>query len=162
MTIAVFPGSFDPVTLGHLDIAERARGLFDRVILAVADNSRKTPLLDVETRVALARAATADLDGVEVASTGALLVHFCREVGATVIVKGLRGGADYDAELPMALMNRELSGIETVFIAGNPTLQHVASSLVRDVARHGGSIATLVPAGVEPAVLKALSRETRP
>ncbi len=159
MTTAVFPGTFDPVTLGHLDIAERARSLFDTVILAVADNSQKIPLLDVETRVTLARQAIADLDGVEVAATDGLLVHFCREVGATAIVKGLRGGADYDAELPMALMNRQISGLETIFISGDPALQHVASSLVRDVARHGGSIAALVPPGVEPAVVAALARE---
>lgn len=158
MTIAVFPGTFDPMTLGHVDIATRARGLFERVIIAVAHNSQKAPLLDVETRVSLARAATAHLDGVEVAATDALLVDFCREVGATVIVKGLRGGADYDVERPMALMNRALSGVETVFVSGDPALQHVASSLVRDVARHGGSISALVPPGVEPVVIAALAR----
>ena len=161
MTTAVFPGSFDPVTLGHVDIAARAATLFDRVVLVVAHNSTKAPLLDVDTRVALARAAVAHLSAVEVASTDALLVDFCREVGAAVIVKGLRGGADYDAEHPMALMNRALSGIETVFVSGDPALQHVASSLVRDVARHGGSIATLVPPGVEAAVRAALGDDRR-
>jgi len=159
MRIAVFPGTFDPVTVGHVDIAVRARALFDHVVIAVAHNSRKSPVLDTETRVTLARDAFAHLEGVEVKPTDGLLVDFCRAEGAVVIVKGLRGGADYDFERPMALMNRELTGIETVFVSGDPALQHVASSLVRDVARHGGSIEGLVPEGVEPALLAALERE---
>ncbi len=160
MTTAVFPGTFDPITLGHLDIATRAGSLFDRVILAIAHNSSKEPLLDIETRLRLATAVTADIAGVEVASIDELLVSFCQEVGATAIVKGLRGGADYDIERPMALMNRALTGIETVFVSGDPSLQHIASSLVRDVARHGGSIASLVPPGVEAVVIEAIVRES--
>lgn len=161
MRTAVFPGTFDPVTLGHVDIATRARALFDRVVIAVAHNSRKSPLLDVGTRVGLAQEATSHLDGIEVKATDGLLVDFCRDEGAVAIVKGLRGGADYDFERPMALMNRALAGIETVFVSGDPALQHVASSLVRDVARHGGSIADLVPPGVEPKVTEALARGER-
>jgi pantetheine-phosphate adenylyltransferase len=161
MTKAVFPGSFDPFTLGHVDIVARARALFDHVVVVVADNSTKAPLLTVDERVALAAEATAGFDDVEVAATGGLIVDFCAEIGATVIVKGLRGGADYDMERPMALMNRALSGVETVFVSGDPALQHVASSLVRDVARHGGSIARLVPPGVEPVVVAALDRARR-
>jgi pantetheine-phosphate adenylyltransferase len=160
MRIAVFPGSFDPVTVGHVDIAVRARALFDSVVIAVAHNSRKSPVLDTATRVALARDALAHLEGVEVKAAEGLLVEFCKAEGAVAIVKGLRGGADYDFERPMALMNRELTGIETVFVSGDPALQHVASSLVRDVARHGGSIEGLVPAGVEAALLAALARES--
>lgn len=159
MGTVVFPGSFDPVTLGHVDIAVRARALFDHVIIAVAHNSAKRPLLDVETRVRLASAAVVHLDGVEVRSTNGLLVDFCREVGATAIVKGLRGGADYDIERPMALMNRSLSGIETVFLTGDHALSHIASSLVRDVARHGGDVSAYVPEGVEAALHEALRRE---
>jgi pantetheine-phosphate adenylyltransferase len=159
MRVAVFPGTFDPVTLGHVDIAVRARELFDHVVIAVAHNARKSPVLDTHTRVALARAALAHLEGVEVKPSEGLLVDFCRAEGAIVIVKGLRGGADYDFERPMALMNRELTGIETVFVSGDPELQHIASSLVRDVARHGGSISSMVPEGVEPALLEALERE---
>jgi pantetheine-phosphate adenylyltransferase len=159
MATAVFPGSFDPITLGHVDIAMRARVLFDHVIIAVAHNSSKTPLLDVDTRVRLASAAVEHLDGVEVRATDGLLVDFCASVDARVIVKGLRGGADYDVERPMALMNRALTGIETVFITGDNALSHVASSLVRDVARHGGDIGDFVPDGVEAAVHEALRRE---
>lgn len=159
MSVAVFPGSFDPITLGHVDIAVRARSIFDQVILAVAHNSTKTPLLPLDTRVQLAEQATHHLDGVEVKSTDELLVEFCESVKADVIVKGLRGGTDYDAELPMALMNRSITGIETVFLTGDNGLSHIASSLVRDVARHGGSIKQYVPHGVEPVVLEALHQK---
>lgn len=159
MTIAVCPGSFDPITLGHLDVVRRARTLYDRVIIAVAKNPGKSGLLDLETRAALARAAvaadpvTAD---VEVGVVDGLLVDFCREVGATVVVKGLRGGADFDAELPMALMNRHLSGVETVFVVADQAYAHIASSLVKDIARHGGEIDDLVPEGAAGAVRAAV------
>ena len=156
MTIAVLPGSFDPVTLGHVDIVTRAAGLFESVIVAVAHNSAKQPLLDVAVRLELARGALAHLPAVTVESTEGLLVDFCRERGASAIVKGLRGGADYDYERPMALMNRSLTGIETVFITGDPALAHVASSLVRDVARHGGDVSAFVPTGVVAKVREAL------
>lgn len=161
MTIAVCPGSFDPITLGHLDVVRRARGMFDRVIVAVAKNPGKSGLLDLETRAALARAAvaadpaTAD---VEVGVVDGLLVDFCREVGAGAVVKGLRGGADFDAEQPMALMNRHLSGVETVFVVADQVYAHIASSLVKDIARHGGPVDDLVPAGVGDAVRAALAR----
>lgn len=156
MTIAVLPGSYDPVTLGHLDIAARARALFDEVIVAVAHNSTKTPLLDLDTRVRLAADATSGLSGVRVDVVDGLLVDYCAQVGATAIVKGLRGGADYDYERPMALMNRSLTGIETIFVTGDNALSHIASSLVRDVARHGGDIAPYVPAPVVEAVRAAV------
>lgn len=158
MTIAVFPGTFDPITVGHVDIAVRARKLFDEVILGVAHNASKTPLLDAQERVDVAAAAVAPLDGVRVELIDGLLAQFCEQRGVDVIVKGLRGGADYDAELPMALMNRSLTGIESVFIVGDSALSHVASSLVRDVARHGGDISSYVPEGVVPVVTSALSR----
>jgi pantetheine-phosphate adenylyltransferase len=161
VTIAVCPGSFDPVTLGHLDIVRRARSLFDEVILGVAQNSGKSALLSVDERVDVAREAVAradGLDGVRVEVVPGLLVDFCRDVGAGAVVKGLRGGADFDAELPMALMNRHLAGVETVFVPGEPALAHVASSLVKDVARYGGSIDDLVPPGVGDVVAAALAR----
>lgn len=157
MTIAVCPGSYDPVTLGHLDVFRRARALADEVVVLVAHNSAKHALLSVDTRVELIRAAVHDLDGVRVQATSGLLVDSLRELGADLVVKGIRGGADFDAELPMALMNRHLSGVETVFVPGDPALAHVASSLVKDVARHGGPIDDLVPPGVGDAVRNALA-----
>ena len=159
MAIAVFPGTFDPFTFGHVDITVRARALCDRVIVAVSHNIAKEPLLNLDTRVQLAQSATAHLEGVEVKVAPGLLVDFCAEQGATMIVKGLRGGADYDYERPMALMNRSLTGIETVFLTGDSALSHIASSLVRDVARNGGSITDLVPSGVESAVHAALAEQ---
>ena len=159
MSLAVCPGSFDPVTLGHLDVVGRARSMFDEVVVAVAHNSAKRPLLPVAERVRLVREAVADLPGVRVAATEGLLADFLREVGADAVVKGLRGGADVDAELAMALMNRHLSGVETVFVPGDAALAHIASSLVKDVARHGGRIDDLVPPGVADAVLAAVAAE---
>ncbi|HEY3436953.1 MAG TPA: pantetheine-phosphate adenylyltransferase [Actinotalea sp.] len=152
MTIAVCPGSFDPITLGHLDVVSRAAALFDEVVVAVATNASKQTLFSAPERVALAREALAHLPSVRVDVVPGLLVEFCREVGATALVKGLRGGGDYDGELPMALMNRHLTGIETVFLPADRSVAHVASSLVKDVARHGGPIDDLVPPGVGQAV----------
>ncbi|MEZ0449794.1 pantetheine-phosphate adenylyltransferase [Cellulomonas sp. ICMP 17802] len=156
MTTAVCPGSFDPLTLGHLDVIRRARSMFDEVVVGIARNSTKASLLPIGERVDLARAAVADLDGVRVEPVDGLLAEFVRDVGAVAVVKGLRGGADFDAELPMALMNRHLSGVETVFVVGDQRLAHIASSLVKDVARYGGPIDDLVPAGVADAVRAAL------
>jgi pantetheine-phosphate adenylyltransferase len=156
VTTAVCPGSFDPLTLGHLDVVRRARAMFDEVVVGVARNSSKTPLLSLERRVQIARDAVAGIDGVRVEPVHGLLGDFCRRVGAVAVVKGLRGGADVDHEVPMALMNRHLSGVETVFVLGDPRLAHVASSLVKDVARHGGPVDDLVPPGVEAAVRDAL------
>lgn len=145
MRLAVCPGTFDPFHLGHLDVVRRATALFDEVVVAVATNAAKTPLFDAAERVELAQAALAGVDRVRVAQAPGLLVDFCREVGAVALVKGLRGGADYDAEHPMALMNRHLTGIETVFVTASPGVAHVASSLVKDVWRHGGEVSDLVP-----------------
>ncbi|WP_425956563.1 pantetheine-phosphate adenylyltransferase [Xylanimonas sp. McL0601] len=165
MTTAVCPGSFDPFTLGHLDVVRRTRALFDVVVVGVAKNPGKAGLLPLETRVDLVRAAlaadpaTADVRAEVVPG---LVVDFCRDLGAAAIVKGLRGGADLDAETPMALMNRHLSGVETVYVTGDPALSHIASSLVKDIARHGGAIEDLVPDGVAAAVRAALEqREER-
>ncbi|HEY8719693.1 pantetheine-phosphate adenylyltransferase [Pengzhenrongella sp.] len=156
MTIAVCPGSFDPVTLGHLDVVRRARAMFDEVVVGVARNSSKAALLPAARRVELARTALAGLDGVRVELVEGLLTDFCLDVGAVAVVKGLRGGADFDHELPMALMNRHIAGVETVFVVGDPALGHIASSLVKDVARFGGSIEDLVPDGVEAVLRDAL------
>ena len=161
MSIAVVPGSFDPVTLGHLDVIRRAAELFDEVVVGVATNAGKAPLLDVADRVRLIEAAVAGLAGVRVARVPGLLVDFCREAGATAVVKGLRSGGDYDAELPMAWMNAHL-GVETLFLPATPEVAHIASSLVKDVARHGGPIDDLVPPGVADAVRARLAGEAIP
>jgi pantetheine-phosphate adenylyltransferase len=159
VSLAVCPGSFDPITLGHLDVVRRARSMFDEVVVGVAVNSSKRALLDLDTRVALAQTAVEDLPGVRVEVVPGLLADFVTQVGAVAVVKGLRGAADVDAETPMALMNRHLSGVETVFVPGDSALAHVASSLVKDVARFGGAIDDLVPPGVGDAVRAALAAD---
>jgi pantetheine-phosphate adenylyltransferase len=165
VTTVVCPGSFDPITLGHLDVVRRAATMFDDVVVGVAKNPGKSGLLDLETRAELVRAAVFSaaqnepaMAGVRVAVVPGLLVDFCREVGAVAVVKGLRGGADFDAEQPMALMNRHLSGVETIFLPGDQRYAHVASSLVKDIARHGGPVEDLVPAGVTAALKSALGQ----
>lgn len=164
MSIAVCPGSFDPFTLGHLDVVRRARALFDGVVVGVAKNAGKTGLLTLEERVELVRTAlaadpaTADVRAEVVPG---LIVDFCREVGATAMVKGLRGGGDLDAELPMALVNRHLSGVETVYLPADPAYAHIASSLVKDIARHGGAIEDMVPDGAAAVVRAALAAQQR-
>lgn len=145
MSLAVCPGTFDPFHLGHLDVVRRATALFDEVVVAVAANAAKSPMFSAPERLELARAALADVPRVRVAPVPGLLVDFCLEVGAVALVKGLRGGADYDAEHPMALMNRHLTGIETVFVTAAPDVAHIASSLIKDVWRHGGEVRDLVP-----------------
>ncbi|GAA4700306.1 Phosphopantetheine adenylyltransferase [Promicromonospora umidemergens] len=165
MTTVVCPGSFDPITLGHLDIVRRTATMFDDVVVGVAKNPGKSGLLDLETRAELVRVAVHAaaqagpvLERVRVAVVPGLLVDFCREVGAVAVVKGLRGGGDFDAEQPMALMNRHLSGVETIFLPGDQQYAHVASSLVKDIVRHGGPVDDLVPAGVTAALRSALGR----
>ncbi|MCU1431313.1 MAG: pantetheine-phosphate adenylyltransferase [Actinotalea sp.] len=157
MSTAVCPGSYDPITLGHLDVIRRAADLFDHVVVAVATNASKQAVLPTEQRVDLARSAVADLPTVRVELVPGLLVDFCRDVGATALVKGLRGGADYDAELPMALMNRHLTGLETIFLPADRAVVHIASSIVKDVARHGGQVEDLVPPGVAEALRARLA-----
>lgn len=147
----VCPGSFDPITLGHLDILERAAALYDQVVVAVLHNPAKQGTFDVEQRLRLVRESLGPglTDKVRVeAFAERLLVDVCRDVGAEAIVKGLRGGTDFAYELPMALMNRHLTGVETLFLPGDPALEHVSSSLIREVHRYGGDISELVPAPV--------------
>lgn len=161
MSLAVCPGSFDPITLGHLDIARRARGIFDEVVIAVAHNAVKNYFFDLEHRVELARAAVAGLD-IRVEVVEGLLADYCRDVGATAIVKGLRGGADLDGEAPMAVVNRHLVGVETVFLLSEGSHAHIASSLVKDVARHGGDVTELVPPAVATALTTAFAPGAQP
>lgn len=158
MSIAVCPGSYDPLTLGHLDVIDRAAAMFDEVIVVVADNYAKKYMFSVAERVELAEKAVADRPRVRVEADSGLIAEFCERVGASAIVKGLRGAADFDGEQAMALMNRHLTGIETVFVMGNPAMGHIASSMVKDVATHGGKIDDLVPSHVAEALQKKEQR----
>jgi len=160
MSVAVVPGSFDPITLGHLDIVQRARGLFDEVVVGLAVNPDKQHLLDIEERIVLVERAVADLTGVRVMAVPALLAHFCQHVGASAIVKGLRSAADLFAEEPQAHMNRQLGGVETVFLVARPRYAHISSTIVKDVARAGGPITDYVTPGVAAAVAEALAAQT--
>lgn len=148
MPTAVCPGSFDPVTYGHVDIVSRAAALFDKVVVAVLVNDSKRSLFSVDERIAMLSQATADMGGVEVSSFSGLLVDFCTEQRATTIVKGLRATGDFDYELQMAQMNANLSGVETVFVPTSPRWSFVSSSLVKEVARFGGDVSGLVPSYV--------------
>jgi pantetheine-phosphate adenylyltransferase len=153
---AVCPGSYDPVTNGHIDVVTRAATLFDEVVVAVLYNPAKQGAFPVEERVSLLEESLAAVGNLRVeAFADRLLVDVCRDVGATAIVKGLRGGTDFAYELPMALMNKHLTGIETVFLPGDPRFEHVSSSLVKEVAAYGGDVTGLVP---DP-VLDALKRQ---
>ena len=150
--IAVVPGSFDPVTLGHLDVIERAAGLFDELHVLVVHNPGKTALLPIAQRVTLIQQAVraAGLpDNITVTSWSVgLLVDYCTDVGATVLVKGIRTQVDVAYETPMAIVNRDLAGVETVFLLPNPAHAHVSSSLVRQVSGLGGDVTPYVPAVV--------------
>jgi pantetheine-phosphate adenylyltransferase len=156
--LAVCPGSYDPVTSGHVDIVRRATTLFDEVVVAVLANPAKAGLFTLDERVDLLRESCAGLPGVRVDPVaGGLLVDYCRSVGAAAVVKGLRSGTDFAYELPMALMNRHLTRLETVFLPGDPSLEHVSSSLVKEVAAHGGDVRGLVPDAVLPRLLQRLA-----
>ncbi len=149
---AVCPGSFDPITNGHLDIIERASELYDEMIVAVLVNPEKAGMFDVDTRMAMIAESTAHLSGVTVDSFHGLLVDYCRDQEVKVIVKGLRAISDFEYEVQMAQMNRGLSGIETVFMPTGPEHGHLSSSLIKAVAHFGGDVAHLVP----PPVLQRL------
>ena len=157
--IAVYPGSFDPFTNGHLDVVDRALGIFDKLIVAVAANPEKRqPLFTVDERLQLITKSVKDRDRVEVASYQGLTVEFARSNGARTIVKGLRAYSDFDAELQQALMNRKLApDVHTVFLMSSFTHIFVSSSILKDIASYGGSVADLVP----PPVARALKEKYR-
>ncbi|MBB2955611.1 pantetheine-phosphate adenylyltransferase [Bifidobacterium commune] len=161
MTIAVCPGSYDPVTAGHLDVIERSARIFETVHVVVAINSAKTPMFPADTRVdVISKALSNDgYSNVVVTSTDGLITDYCTAVGATVIVKGLRQNGDYEAELGMALVNRKLSSVETMFLPANPILEHISSTIVKDVARHGGDVTGMVPDCVVGMLAEALKKE---
>jgi pantetheine-phosphate adenylyltransferase len=150
---AIYAGSFDPITRGHEDLIARSLEFVDRLIVAVANNIAKQPLFSVDQRVELIRAAVKDRPGVEVRQFSGLLVDFARDVGAQLLIRGLRAVSDFEYEYQMALMNRHLSpGLETVFMVPSLDTTYISASLVREVARFGGEIEDLV----HPAVATAL------
>ena len=155
MRRAVCPGSFDPIHKGHVEVIARAASLFDEVIVAVSTNYAKKYRFTAEERLELAGETLRSLRGVSVVPMGeGLLAEFCREHGANAIVKGLRSVQDYQYELPMAVMNRQLTGVETVFLAAESSYTHLSSSLIKEVAALGGDVSGYVPS----AVLKRLQQ----
>jgi len=150
-TIAVYPGSFDPVTNGHIDLIQRSAALFDKVVVAILRNSSKTPLFSVEERREMLESAVREYGNkVAVADFSGLLVDFAERIGASVIIRGIRAISDYEYELQMALMNRRLANrVETVFMIPAETYSFLSSKLVREIAAYGGAIGGLVPEDVE-------------
>lgn len=153
---AVCPGSFDPVTNGHIDVIERAAACFDRIIVACLRNIGKTPVFEIDERLELLEATTHHLGNVEVVAFEGLLVDFCRERGVGVVVKGLRAVSDFEYELQMSQMNFHLGGVETFFLSTSPVYSFLSSSLVKQVARFGGDVADLVPAVVADRLRESL------
>jgi pantetheine-phosphate adenylyltransferase len=151
----VCPGSFDPVTNGHLDVIERASRLYDEVTVAVLVNAAKQGLFAVEERIDMLQEVTAPLGNIVVDSFHGLLVDHCRERDIPVVVKGLRAVSDFDYELQMAQMNHRLTGLETLFVATNPEYSFLSSSLVKEVAKWGGDVSGLVP---EPVLRRLAAR----
>ncbi|MEX2089740.1 MAG: pantetheine-phosphate adenylyltransferase [Bacteroidota bacterium] len=160
MKIAIYPGTFDPITNGHLDILERAVKLFDRVIITVAKNPSKKPLFDQEERYNLIRAAVKRYSNVEVDTFDGLLVEYAKKKHATALVRGLRAISDFEYELQMALMNRKLdSSLETVFLMPNEKYTYLNSSIVREIARLGGDVSGFVPDVALKALLRKLQKK---
>ena len=146
MSCAVYPGTFDPFTRGHLDLVERALRLFPRVIVAIADNPQKTPLFSTEERRAIIQDATRHLHGLEIDAFHGLLVNYARDRGAKAVIRGLRAVSDFEIEFQMALMNRKLAdSIETVFLMPHEAYTYLSSRLVKEVASLGGQVDELVP-----------------
>ncbi len=158
MTHAVCPGSFDPPTLGHLDVIGRAVGLFDRVTVAVLVNPNKKGLFSIDERLGLLRATTADWPSLTVDAFEGLLVDYCAAQHISAIVKGIRAVSDFDYELQMAQMNKGLTGVDTLFLPTSPTYSFVSSSLVKQVAAYGGNVDHLLPEIVSTALREKVGR----
>ena len=153
----ICPGSFDPVTLGHVDIIKRASKMFDRVIVAVLVNSSKSPSFSIDERIELLEEATKDIDNVEIASFDGLLAQYCKERGVNAIVKGLRAVSDFDYEFQMAITNKKLNpDLETIFLTADADSMYLSSSMVRSVASMGGDISNFVPACVLDRIVNKL------
>jgi pantetheine-phosphate adenylyltransferase len=156
---ALCPGTFDPVTNGHLDIIERASQTFETVVVAVLENPAKRPMFSIDERVAMLEKACAGMRGVQVEAFDGLLVDFARSRGDAVIVKGLRAVSDYEFEIQMAQMNHRLAGVETLLMPTNPSWSFLSSSLVKEVARFGGDVEGLVPDEVRTLLRERLASE---
>jgi pantetheine-phosphate adenylyltransferase len=153
MRRAIYPGSFDPVTNGHLDVIERAVKLFDEVIVAVAANSMKQPLFSIEERLDLLRQTTAGLERVRLTRMDGLLVEFARRAGAAAIIRGLRAVSDFEFEFQMALMNRKLeTSVETIFLMPKEEYTYLSSRIIKEIARLGGAVDSFVPKCVNAAL----------
>ncbi len=161
--IAVYPGSFDPITNGHIDIIRRSSRTFDKVYVAVLVNSSKTPLFSLEKRMEFIKRVTQGLDNVEVDTFSGLLVDYMREKGAGIIIKGLRAVSDFEYEFQMALMNHKLSkDIETLFMMTSAKYQYLSSSIVKEVARHGGCLDGLVPDEMKDEIIQRAKQVLNP
>ena len=152
MRRAVCPGSFDPITFGHLDIIARATAHFDHVVIAVLENRTKSSLFSVAERIEMIQETTSHLSNVSVDSWSGLLVDYCKSNSIQAIVKGLRAVSDFDYELQMAQVNLQGSGVETMFMATSPTHSFLSSSLVKELAHYGGDVSTMVPASINAAL----------
>ena len=159
MRRAIYPGSFDPVTNGHLDVIERARKLFDEVVVAVAVNDQKQPFFTASERIGLLQATAGKLDRVRIAPLDGLLVEFAVEQNAIAIVRGLRAVSDFEFEFQMALMNRKLeANVETIFLMPKEEYTYISSRIVKEIARLGGDISSFVP----PLVVEAFAKKLQP
>ncbi|MDZ7291281.1 MAG: pantetheine-phosphate adenylyltransferase [candidate division KSB1 bacterium] len=160
MRHVIYPGTFDPITNGHIDIIARATALFDRVTIGVTNNPAKSPLFSVEERLAMIRQVTANFPNVQVDSFGGLLVDFAQKLGACAIIRGLRAISDFEYEFQMALVNRKLSeGIVTVFLMPNEKYTYLNSTIVKEVAMFGGDISRFVPPEVEIQIKQKLATQ---
>ena len=160
MRTGVYPGTFDPVTLGHMDIIRRGAKLVDKLVIGVTTNASKSPMFSVEERLAMVRRETADLGGsIEVVSFDSLLMDFAERTGASIIIRGLRAVADFEYEYQMAGMNQQLNNpIETVFLMADVALQPIASRLVKEIALYGGAIGRFVPPRVAQEVVARVEK----
>ncbi len=159
MKRAVCPGSFDPMTLGHLDVVERASALFDEVVIAVLVNTTKASLFTVAERIAMIKPVVAKYPNVRVDSWSGLLVDYCKQNGIAAIVKGLRAVSDFDYELQMAQINLQLEKVDTLFLAATPIYSFLSSSMVKEIARYGGDVSSLVPAEILPELKARLAEQ---
>lgn len=145
MRTVLYPGSFDPITLGHLDVIRRASARFERVVVGVLHNPQKRGALDIETRIRCIREATKDFPNVEAKAFSGLLTQAARDCGADAVLRGLRNASDFDFEAQMARLNLSVGGVETIFLVASPEVSHISASMAREIASFGGDVGALVP-----------------